>query len=136
MPCVFVGELLTFKYVAQVSAASAAHDFNPSPVGISLASNGTRNLIVEAGPAATGREFIIASIQRRFALSAVVRAGFFVVLVFPSVGSFGAFVDDDPRLFRREIIEFRISHFDEAGWIRNLGRNAATPRSSKGFSAR
>ena len=92
---VFRGESFAGEYVAEVGAASGAGDFGALSVRVGGASHGAGQCVVEAGPAASGVEFVGRPIERCAALFAVVGAVGVEGDVFSAERGFGAFVDDD-----------------------------------------
>jgi hypothetical protein len=67
---VLVGHPLAEKDVPEVAATLSACDLRPPAVGIRVAMDGARALVVERGPSAAGVEFVGRSIQKGAALAA------------------------------------------------------------------
>lgn len=74
MARIFSGKSFARKDVAQMGSALGAENLRTASVGIRFAAHGTRNFIVEAGPAAAGIEFILRTVQRSTAPAAAVGA--------------------------------------------------------------
>jgi hypothetical protein len=104
MPRVFGRKPLSFKNMAEMSAAIGAHDFHSfhAERNIGVADDSARNLVVERRPAAAAVKFVGRLVQRGVAASADVRACGFVVPIFASEGAFGAFLGNYILLFWRE----------------------------------
>ena len=107
MPAVLRREALALEDVAQVAAAARAHDLVAVPVGVRLAPHRTRDLFVEAGPAAPRMELRLRTIERRVALAADVGPCGLVVGVLADERTLGALVHDHAGLFGRERVELR-----------------------------
>ena len=58
MPRVLRGEAFAFKDVAQVAFAIRTDDFNPAAIRIRVLVDRPGDLIIEAGPSATGLKLI------------------------------------------------------------------------------
>ena len=74
MARIFSGKSFVRKDVAQMGSALGAENLRTASVGIRFAAHGTRNFIIEAGPAAAGIEFILRTVQRSTAPAAAVGA--------------------------------------------------------------
>lgn len=99
MARIFSGKSFARKDVAQMGSALGAENLRTASVGIRFAAHGTRNFIVEAGPAAAGIEFILRTVQRSTAPAAAVGAVFVVEVIFTGKGRFGSFSNDHPLFF-------------------------------------
>lgn len=99
MARIFSGKSFVRKDVAQMGSALGAENLRTASVGIRFAAHGTRNFIIEAGPAAAGIEFILRTVQRSTAPAAAVGAVFVVEVIFTGKGSFGSFSNDHPLFF-------------------------------------
>ena len=98
MAGVFLGQLLAFKYMPQMTTAIGAEYFRAAAIGISHMCNCAFNFIVKAGPATAGGEFISRAIERGITLLANEGACFCEVVVFTRKRPFGAFVKNDALL--------------------------------------
>ena len=101
MPGVFGGEAFVEEYVTQVGAAIGADDFRAHAVGIGNTFYRAFDLVVEAGPAAMGTEFIFRAIQGGVAAFAGVSSFFFIIQPFTGIGPFSAFMQDHLCFFGR-----------------------------------
>lgn len=72
MARIFSGKSFVRKDVAQMGSALGAENLRTASVGIRFAAHGTRNFIIEAGPAAAGIEFILRTVQRSTAPAAAI----------------------------------------------------------------
>lgn len=81
MARVFVGHVLTFKHVPQVSTAIRALDLGTEPISIENPRDCTREVIVKAGPSAPAVEFCCCRKKRIVAAPAHVCALFKEVIV-------------------------------------------------------
>ena len=99
MARIFSGKSFVRKDVAQMGSALGAENLRTASVGIRFAAHGTRNFIIEAGPAAAGIEFILRTVQRSTAPAAAVGAVFVVEVIFTGKGSCGSFSNDHPLFF-------------------------------------
>lgn len=99
MPGVLRGEALAFKDVAQMAFAVGADDFNPAPIRIRVLVNRPGDLIIEAGPSATGFKLIRGLVQRLVALPADVGARHFIVFILSRKRALSAFVQEDVLFF-------------------------------------
>ena len=92
---VLFGKPLALKNVSEVTVAVIADDLDAAAVGVGNALDGTRYLVVEAGPAAAGGELVLAVVQGRFAAAADEDAVYLEVVILAGEGHLGAFTDDD-----------------------------------------
>lgn len=87
MARIFSGESFARKDMAQMGSAPGTENLRTASVGIRFAAHGTRNFIIEAGPAAAGIEFILRTVQRSTAPAAAVGAVFVVEVIFTGKGA-------------------------------------------------
>ena len=101
MPRVFGRKSLSFKDVAEVSAAIGAHDFYPfhAKRNIGMTDDGTGYFVVERRPTAAAVKFIGRLVQWGIAAPADVCACGFVVPIFAGEGAFSAFLGNHIFLF-------------------------------------
>jgi hypothetical protein len=84
--------------MAKMPLAGGASDLGAMAICIQAAGNSSGNLIVKAGPAALGIEFIKGAVEWCTALTADVQAGGLVIGIFSTEGPLGAFVNDHSLL--------------------------------------
>ena len=120
MPRILLRESLTLENVPQVPAAIPTENFDSVAIGIRLAANGTRNLVVKTRPTALAVELVVGVIQRSIALAADIGSRLLVVGVFANKGSFRSLLQDDILLLGRQFVvllrralafHFRLSRF-------------------------
>ena len=75
----------------------------PSPVsythlGVALPTHRPRQLVVEAGPAAAGVEFVLGTVERRTALATAVESLLVEIVIGAAEGSFGPLLHDHATL--------------------------------------
>jgi hypothetical protein len=99
---VLCGEALTLEYVAEVTAAVRAEDFNPNAVCIDFPPNSPFNLIVETWPTAMRVKLVLGFIQWCFAAATDINAGFKEVVVLPRERHLRTFINDDSLFFWRQ----------------------------------
>lgn len=87
-------------------AAIGAENFSASAVAVGFAAYSAGYFIVEAGPAAARVKFVAGAVKWRFALTANIGAGGFVIPVFARKRVFCAFLQNDISLFGRQRIAF------------------------------
>src|SRR6476661_4292835 len=94
--------------VAEVAAAIRALDLDSPAVTVRDVRYRSRDLLVEGGPAAARVELRVGGVQRRVALPAEIGALDVEVVVFAGERKLGAFVEDDPRLFRIKFVHVNL----------------------------
>lgn len=130
MARVLCGKTLAFEYVPQVAVAVCAADLHPSAIRICKPPHGTRNLLVETRPPASGMEFRVGSIQLGIAAPANVGAGTIFIFVFAAEWRLGTPAHENLFLFWRQRIQLHGSILTVRCPIRNhlpgeLARNPA-----------
>jgi hypothetical protein len=88
--------------MTQVAITLTAEDFDPVAIGVDFPTNRAGYFIVEGRPAAVGLKLVFRAIQRLITLATNVNAGIKVIVVFSGKRPFSAFLENDPRFFRRQ----------------------------------
>jgi hypothetical protein len=96
----------TFKDVPKVTPAIFAKNLDTKAIGVRLASNGARYLIIKSRPSTVGLEFILGPIQGLVALTTNVEPGLKMVIIFAGERSFCTLLNNNPGLFRCELVSF------------------------------
>lgn len=108
MARIFSGKSFARKDVAQMGSALGAENLRTASVGIRFAAHGTRNFIVEAGPAAAGIEFILRTVQRSTAPAAAVGAVFVVEVIFTGKRALRFLFERSPALLRESMVSYSV----------------------------
>ena len=104
MARIFSGKSFARKDVAQMGSALGAENLRTASVGIRFAAHGTRNFIVEAGPAAAGFKFGGRIEQLLSAGAAAVASGGKKFGVLARERRFSSFFAQNPIPGRREFL--------------------------------
>lgn len=102
MARVFAGKPLPFKNMPQVPVAVGAHNLRTPPVRILYPPYGACDFIVKTGPATAGRKLVLASVQRRIALTTAIGTGRVEVIVLSRERSFRSLMEDNPGFVWRK----------------------------------
>lgn len=100
MPDVLFRKPLTLEDMPEMGTASGALDFRSFPVCIRDPLDRSFYLVVEAGPAASGVELVLRSVERGFAPPADIDARLEVSLILSGERYLRPFVNYDLFLFR------------------------------------
>lgn len=112
MPGVLGGEHLAVEDVTQVAAAVVAHDLDAKTICIHFAFDGILDFIIERRPSTAAMEFVIGFVEWRVAAFANVCSVGEIVGVPTGVRVLRTLVQDDPTLFRTQLVVFRfVLHF-------------------------
>ena len=97
---VLLGHLFTVENVPKVPTAILAGDLDSLSVGVNFSMNRTFDFVVESRPTATAVELVVGLVKRVVASLANVGAFDEVIGVFTGESVLGAFVEQNPTLFR------------------------------------
>jgi hypothetical protein len=132
MPGIGGRKPFAFEDVAEVATTVFTEDLDPAAIGVAVFTDGAGDFVVEAGPAATAAEFVLAVIQRCIAPPANKYTVDFKIIKLIGERHLGAFVNDDVRFLGREgIVIFWSLHREEtpAGiiWFKGLAKKPEKP---------
>ena len=99
MPGVLGGEPLSFKDMPKVGTAVGTDDLDSHSVAIGHPLDRALNLVIEAGPATAGVEFVLRPVKVSAAPLTYVDSRLEMVGVFSGEGPLGSLTSYDPLLF-------------------------------------